>query len=167
LPSVSPRAALLHRQEPRSGATAKSRQARAQTATTVATATKGSTTRTESASSATQLAATAPAAVAVPEAPAPAAERAPPPPRKLGEVELLLSARSALKQDPQAALKLLDEHAGRFASGTLAPEREVLAIEALRQSGQTALAEQRLHLFRAHYPNSLHLLRLQQTVRAP
>jgi hypothetical protein len=79
----------------------------------------------------------------------------------------LLSARSALKRDPQAALKLLDEHAGRFASGTLAPEREVLAIEALRSSGQTAVAEQRLRSFQAHYPNSLHLLRLHPTTPAP
>jgi hypothetical protein len=100
-------------------------------------------------------------------APAPAEQPTPPPARKLGEVELLLSARTALKHDPQAALKLLDEHTQRFASGTLAPEREVLVIEALRLSGNKAQAEQRLRQFQAQYPHSLHLLRLQPTARNP
>jgi hypothetical protein len=62
---------------------------------------------------------------------------------------------------PSAALRLLDQHAARFPEGLLAPEREVLRIEALRRLGRTAEAEQRLRAFQARYPDSIHLRRLQ------
>jgi hypothetical protein len=67
--------------------------------------------------------------------------------------------RSAQKQshvDPRSVLRLAAEHARRFPDGVLAPEREVLAIEALRALGRNDQAEERLRKFRATYPDSLH-----------
>jgi len=97
--------------------------------------------------------------VAPPE-PRPAVPDEPGRARAKSEVELLLEARKLVKAEPRAALRLLDAHAARFPDGMLAPEREVLAIEALRASGQTAAAEQRLAAFRARDPKSAHLRRL-------
>ena len=68
---------------------------------------------------------------------------------------------AALRTDPERALRLVTEHEARFAGGSLVPEREVLAIEALRSLGRTQEAETRLQRFQARYPNSLHLQRLQ------
>lgn len=78
------------------------------------------------------------------------------------ELQLLFEARNVLPQQPAAALRLLDEHAARFGKGQLAPEREVLAIEALRKLGRDAEARQRLERFKAQYPRSIHLRRLQE-----
>jgi hypothetical protein len=89
----------------------------------------------------------------------PARKLAEPPP---DEFALLWRARERIRRDPAAALALLDTHAGRFANGQLAPEREVLAVEALRQLGRTEEAEARLRSFRAQYPGSIHLRRLQK-----
>jgi hypothetical protein len=76
------------------------------------------------------------------------------------ELELLFDARKALPTQPTAALRLLDEHAARFPRGMLAPEREVLAIEALRTLGRTTEATQRLRRFQSQFPESIHLRRL-------
>lgn len=84
---------------------------------------------------------------------------APPP---VSEAGLLLQARKALKSDPANALRLANEHQARFASGRLTPEREVLAIEALRKLGRKLEADERLHKFEAQYPGSIHLKRLHQ-----
>jgi hypothetical protein len=73
-----------------------------------------------------------------------------------GELALLLEARKQSHRDPDAALRLTAEHARRFPRGVLAPEREVLAIEALRALGATREADERLRRFRATYPDSLH-----------
>jgi hypothetical protein len=78
------------------------------------------------------------------------------------ESELLFDARKALPGDAQLALRLLSEHASRYPKGQLVPEREVLAIEALRKLGRTQEADARLQRFQARYPNSLHLQRLQR-----
>ena len=82
---------------------------------------------------------------------------APPP---VSEASLLLQARKALKSDPASALRLANEHQTRFASGRLTPEREVLAIEALRKLGRKLEADERLRKFEAQYPDSIHLKRL-------
>jgi hypothetical protein len=93
----------------------------------------------------------------------PAQQRAAPAPsREPAEAELLLEARALARADPRAALGLLDVHAARFPKGVLAPEREVLAIEALRALGQAAAAKQRLEAFRARHPGSAHLRRLER-----
>ena len=54
------------------------------------------------------------------------------------EGALLLRARQQLASDPSSALALTDEAGRRFADGALAPEREVLAIEALARTGSPA-----------------------------
>jgi hypothetical protein len=90
-----------------------------------------------------------------------------PPVRLPSEVELMLDARRLAGKEPRAAQRLLEQHATRFPSGVLAPEREVLAIEVLRALGQTAEAEQRLQAFRARYPNSMHLRRLSASPTTP
>jgi hypothetical protein len=95
----------------------------------------------------------APPAPVAPEAPAPEPPAAP----LKREVDLLFAARRELRTQPNAALRLLDEHAELFPGGMLAPEREILAIDALRKLGRDAEAEQRLARFRARYPDSPHL----------
>ena len=83
-------------------------------------------------------------------------------PPAMSEASLLLQARKALKSDPASALKLANEHQTRFASGRLTPEREVLAIEALRKLGRKLEANERLRKFEAEYPGSIHLKRLHE-----
>jgi hypothetical protein len=78
------------------------------------------------------------------------------------ESALLFEARKAMQSDAGLALRLLDEHARYYPRGLLVPEREVLAIEALRALGRTKEANARLQRFTARYPDSLHRQRLQQ-----
>ena len=77
------------------------------------------------------------------------------------EVALLQQARKVAASQPAAALRLLREHAERFPSGLLTPERDVLTIEVLRRLGRNAEAEQRLQQFAVRYPKSIYLRRLQ------
>jgi hypothetical protein len=88
-----------------------------------------------------------------------AAQEAP----RVSEAELLLKARQALKREPELALRLASEHQAQYAKGRLTPEREVLAIEALRNLGRKAEADERLHKFEARYPESIHLKRLRES----
>jgi len=66
-------------------------------------------------------------------APAPFAPVEAPPTALAQESKLLTEALRKLRQDddPSGALALLDEHDGRFAAGTLAPEAALARIEAL------------------------------------
>jgi outer membrane protein assembly factor BamD (BamD/ComL family) len=66
-----------------------------------------------------------------------------------------------LTSDPAAALALTQQHARRFPVGTLVPEREVLAIEALNELGRVSEARSRFDAFRTRYPQSPHLARLE------
>jgi hypothetical protein len=95
------------------------------------------------------------------KAPREAEERADAP-APVSEASLLLEARKALKSDPASALRLANEHQARFARGRLTPEREVLAIEALRKLGHKLEADERLRKFEAQYPGSIHLKRLHE-----
>jgi hypothetical protein len=96
-----------------------------------------------------------------PEAPtAPSAAPVPGP----SEGALLLRARQQLASDPSSALALTDEAGRRFPDGALAPEREVLAIEALARLGRLPTARARLAAFRVAYPRSPHLARLESLV---
>ena len=72
------------------------------------------------------------------------------------------AARKAMPDDPARALRLLTDHQRHYPEGVFVPEREVLAIEALRGLGRTAEANARLRLFKARYPNSFHLQRLEK-----
>jgi hypothetical protein len=79
----------------------------------------------------------------------------------LDEAALLQRARQLASSDPDAALRLLDEHKRRFAHGMLSPEREVFAIELLRSLSRSDEAAQRLQAFRRSYPGSVYLNRLE------
>jgi hypothetical protein len=111
--------------------------------------------------------ATLPAAAVEPEPASPAAApegdtlaTSPAPASGPTEGALLLRARRALASDPALALALTEEDATRFPAGALAPEREVLAIEALSGLGRVSDARARFAAFRARYPQSPHLARL-------
>jgi hypothetical protein len=87
-----------------------------------------------------------------------------PPVAAPSEGALLLKARQQLASDPSAALALTDEAGKRFPDGPLAPEREVLAIEALARLARLPAARARLSAFRARYPQSPHLAHLESLV---
>jgi TolA-binding protein len=70
-----------------------------------------------------------------------------------GELELLDRAREALRNGAgERARTLLDQYAQRFAHGALAPEAEVLRIEALMRSGEPERAEQLSQRFLRNHP---------------
>jgi hypothetical protein len=83
----------------------------------------------------------------------------------LSEVALLRLARSELSADPRHALALTDEHRRRFPGGALTQEREVIAILALSQLGQTESAKKRGLEFEQHYPGSAHQPKIEQIIR--
>lgn len=77
------------------------------------------------------------------------------------EVQLLKRAQLALAADPDLALSLTRAHAVRFPRAALDQEREMIAIDALRRLGQIDEAKRRAEAFRARYPRSAHLHRLE------
>jgi hypothetical protein len=77
------------------------------------------------------------------------------------EPQLIERARKALATDPRRALLLAQEHQRRFPAGTLGVERDVIMLEALARSGQTAEARRRAVAFEAKYPSSIHLPRVR------
>lgn len=105
-------------------------------------------------------AATAAAVVAPDPAPAASSRSTDAPPSKpapsvaFSEAEVLEQARRALKGDPARALTRANEHRSRFPRGVLAQEREVIAIQALRQMGRSAEAERRAEAFEKAFPGS-------------
>lgn len=105
-----------------------------------------------------------PQPVSAPRAePRPALAERPPTaaPHVSSESELLFAARKALQHDATRALQILDEHTRRYPNGNLVPERELLAIEALRGVGRASEADARLRRFKTRYPDSFHLERLR------
>jgi hypothetical protein len=94
----------------------------------------------------------APGSASTPSAPSPS------------EGALLLRARQELASNPSGALALTEEHVRRFPSGSLVPEREVLAIEALARLGRVSEARARLAAFRDRFPQSPHLAHLDALV---
>jgi hypothetical protein len=76
------------------------------------------------------------------------------------EPQLIERARKALASEPRRALLLTQEHQRRFPAGALSVERDVIALEALAHSGQTAEAQRRALAFQAKYPKSIHLPRV-------
>jgi hypothetical protein len=77
----------------------------------------------------------------------------------LGEEQRLLdTARAAVaRQAYSAALSTLGEHATRFPHGRLAEERELLYVQALAGSGNTAAASERAKAFERQFPGSIFL----------
>ncbi|HJL18957.1 MAG TPA: hypothetical protein RMH99_25065, partial [Sandaracinaceae bacterium LLY-WYZ-13_1] len=76
------------------------------------------------------------------------------------EAALVRRAQAALATEPARALSLAAEHRRRFGEGTLGQEREVVAIDALSRLGRDVEARRRAAAFRARWPGSAHLRRL-------
>jgi hypothetical protein len=77
------------------------------------------------------------------------------------EMQLIRRAHLLVKSDPDAALRLVAEHAARFPNGVFAQEREVLAIDALLHAGRRAEAKARGRRFIQAHPDSPHIPRLR------
>jgi hypothetical protein len=77
------------------------------------------------------------------------------------EPQLIERARRALGSDPRRALQLAQEHRRRFPSGALSVEREVILLDALARSGQSAEALRRARAFETRYPKSIHTPRVR------
>ncbi|MEZ4297899.1 MAG: hypothetical protein R3B70_23285 [Polyangiaceae bacterium] len=76
------------------------------------------------------------------------------------ELEMLDRAQKALSGRPGEALSIAEEHGRRFPKGGLAPEREVIAIQALAALGRREEARGRAERFRAAHPGSAYLRRI-------
>lgn len=85
------------------------------------------------------------------------------PPAQPSEADLLEQARAAMKSDPGRALQRANEHAARYPRGVLVQEREVIAIQALRQLGRNAEAERRATAFAKAFPGSAFQHKLNPT----
>ncbi|MEZ4222902.1 MAG: tetratricopeptide repeat protein [Polyangiaceae bacterium] len=79
------------------------------------------------------------------------------------EVKTLDRAKRALAaEDPQRALRTLDEYAKSSATGVLDPEAQVLRIQALRKQGRVAEARVLASEFLIKHPDSSHAARLRE-----
>jgi hypothetical protein len=79
---------------------------------------------------------------------------APPAVRLREELALLDAARGALAaRNSERALDLLEQHAARFARGSLAPEADALRIDTYVQRGATSRAEKLSRRFLERYPS--------------
>lgn len=76
------------------------------------------------------------------------------------EIEILKEAQAALGQSPARALTLAAEHERSHPRGMLGQERDMLRIQALAALGKESDARARAEAFRARYPKSAYLQRL-------
>ena len=84
----------------------------------------------------------------------------------LAELELLEQAHRALVTDPARALVATETHAQRFPASQFAQERELIAIEALRQLGRSDEARVRGERFLALHPHSSHARKVRALIAA-
>lgn len=84
-----------------------------------------------------------------------------PPP---SESSLLTSGRRALGGDPRRALALAERHRALYPRGSLAAEREVLAVQSLLSLGRRGEAGARAQRFLDRHPTSIHR-RTMETLR--
>ena len=103
----------------------------------------------------------------------PPPRRSPAPPRRVApaapaaEIGMLETARAAIERGAFApALAALGEHARRFPTGHLAEEREALRIRALTGLGRRTEARRAAEAFRARFPHSFLLPRVDELVPA-
>jgi hypothetical protein len=80
------------------------------------------------------------------------------------ETQLVTRAQDALRSNPSEALALCNDHAKRFPNGMLVQEREVIAIEALVKTGRTDEARRRADRFKARFPGSAAIRRIDVIV---
>ena len=79
----------------------------------------------------------------------------------VAETAILSPARAALQRgDARAALAVVTAHARRFPNGAMQEERERIAIESLVMLGRTGEARRRAERFRARYPRSVQIRRI-------
>ena len=83
------------------------------------------------------------------------------------EMRLLAEARLTLREDPAAALLLLDQHRERFPAGALGEERDAYTILALHALARTTDVERRYIDFRAHYAASAFIPILERALATP
>jgi hypothetical protein len=76
------------------------------------------------------------------------------------EMDLLREAQGSLGSSPATTLARCEEHARLYPTGSLAEEREVLAVDALLRLGRRGEAEARAARFRGEHPGSAYLRRL-------
>jgi hypothetical protein len=82
------------------------------------------------------------------------------------EAELLTRAMGASQHAQWTeALAAAEQHARNFPNGSLAQEREMIAIESLLRLGRRAEAERRAEKFRKAWPTSTHLVRLNTMLK--
>jgi hypothetical protein len=74
-------------------------------------------------------------------------------------------AQKALRSEPALALALTSEHRQLYPRGTLAQEREVLAIEALAALGRADAASARAAAFESANPGSPYAVRVARAVK--
>ncbi|WP_146648570.1 hypothetical protein [Labilithrix luteola] len=77
------------------------------------------------------------------------------------EGSFLRRTQSTLVSDPARALAMTRDHSSLYPRGVLLQERDVIAIDALARLGRLAEARTRAAEFRAQYPKSAHLARIQ------
>jgi hypothetical protein len=82
------------------------------------------------------------------------------------EGQLLQSAGAAVDADPQAALAGLDQHEREFPRGQLAAERELLAVQALRNLGRNDEARARGEALIARFPRTPYASRTRHLLDA-
>lgn len=93
---------------------------------------------------------------------APGSLGASPPPADLAtEAHLLSLAQAELGANPAKALALTEEHVRKFPGGSLGQEREVVAIQALKNLGRTGEARARVERFLSSFPGSAHRRRIE------
>lgn len=89
------------------------------------------------------------------------ATSSPPTQTPADELALLTRARGLLATAADAALALTEEHRARFARGTFAQERELIAVEALARLGRAEEALTRGKAFLARFARSAHAERMR------
>lgn len=85
----------------------------------------------------------------------------PPPPPASADEELELLQKAMSHSEPEQALATVEQHQKRFPDSPLAQEREVIAVQALVKLGRMEAAQERARRFRAAWPTSTHLMRLE------
>jgi len=81
------------------------------------------------------------------------------------EVKLVERAQDALRSGrPAEALALCNDHAKRFPNGMVTQECEVIAVEALVKTGRKGDARKRADRFKARFPGSAAIRRLDVLV---
>jgi hypothetical protein len=94
-------------------------------------------------------------------APAPAAAAAAREATLAAELAMLEDARAVIDRDPELALAHLDTHRRLHPEGSLAVERSLMELDALRRAGRTEEVRDRAEAWLARAPSGLHSARVR------